>query len=173
VISISWVGKILRAGRRIAELRSFAIPLDGAPSAGCVRSGQALAGQPRRLSPRESASGYFQAKPEFTREIVDDTNLFHHGVGDVRHGHRQFTGKEHGGQSLPHLAAHLIFNRTTRRSFLALAAMESRAHFADQTFHSCDCEGEIDGECGPKCSIICSLSAGSVSSRNWSITAAE
>src|ERR1700680_4650084 len=94
------------------------------------------------------ASGYFQAKPEFSGEVVNDTNLFHCRVGDVRDGHGEFTRKEHGSQSLPHLAAHLIFNRATRRSFLPLAAMESRAHFADQTFHSCDCEVEIDRECG-------------------------
>jgi hypothetical protein len=35
---------------------------------------------------------HLKAKPEFAREVVDGSDLFHGGPWDVRHRHGKFTG---------------------------------------------------------------------------------
>jgi hypothetical protein len=85
---------------------------------------------------------------EVPREAADGAYFFPGGSGNIRHRHRKFTGEEHGGQSLTHLANHLLCDRTTGQTLLALAAVQSGPHLAHQTIHSRDGEVPIDGERG-------------------------
>jgi hypothetical protein len=107
---------------------------------------------------------------EVPREAADGAYFFF--GGNIRHRHRKFAGEEHGGQSLTHLAKHLLSDRSTGQTLLALAAVQSGPHLAHQTIHSCDGEVPIDGERGAQMFDLRSLLSGSVASRNWSMTAA-
>lgn len=60
----------------------------------------------------------------------------------------KFTGQQHGGKSFTHFALHLFGDGAAGGDLLAFAAMQGRAHFAHQAFHSRDREVHIDGKGG-------------------------
>ena len=86
---------------------------------------------------------------------------------------RKFTGQEHGGEGFSSVRYASLRDRTARSAFLALAAMQSRAYLAHQTFDPG--HGKVDVDRESRAHVFDHLIAflGLGSSKNWSITAAE
>src|ERR1035438_5254590 len=87
------------------------------------------------------SSVHFKPEPKLPREVVDGADLLDRGMGNVGHRHGKLAGEQHGGKSFSHFAVHLFGDCATRGTLLALTAMQSRAHLAHQTLHSCN--GEV------------------------------
>ena len=86
---------------------------------------------------------FISRRSRSSRARLSMTRIFSTPERNVRHGHREFTGKKHGGESFAHFAAHLVFDSAARGALFALAAMQRRAHLAYQTVHSGDREVDV------------------------------